>query len=82
MEFYGGVRGFTPVGTNTSNFTGRFDGLGHTITNLNINRGTTDYVGLFGYIGSGGAVSNVGLVGGSIRGQQLCRRSGRIYSPK
>lgn len=60
--------GFTPVGTSADNFTGKFDGLGHTISDLTINRGITDYVGLFGYIGSGGAVSNVGMVGGSITG--------------
>jgi len=60
---------FVPIGNDSSTFTGTFNGQGYTITNLAINRPTTDYVGLFGYIGSAGAVSNVGLVGGSVTGQ-------------
>ncbi len=60
--------GFAPIGNNTANFTGTFNGLGHTISGLTINRSSTNYVGLFGYIGSGGSVSNVGMVGGSVRG--------------
>ena len=60
----GGVyAGFAPIGT----FTGTFDGLGHTISGLTINRPTTSYVGLFGYA-SGGSIRNVGLVGGSVIG--------------
>ena len=61
--------GFTPVGNSTSNFTGNFDGLGHTINGLTINRPTaTNAVGLFGVVSSSGSISNVGLVGGSIKG--------------
>jgi len=64
--------GFTPIGSgSTPNscfcFSGIFDGLGHTITNLIINRPSTDGVGLFGF--SGGGISNVGIVGGSVTGQ-------------
>ena len=39
--------GFTPIGNGTTGFSGAFDGLGHTISSLNINRPTTSYVGLF-----------------------------------
>ena len=47
-------------------FSGAFEGLGHTISNLTIS-GTTNYhVGLLGY--STGAVRNVGLTGGSVSG--------------
>ncbi len=60
--------GFASIGNDTNKFTGTFDGLGHTIDSLTINRQATDYVGLFGYT-SGAAVSNVGLVGGSITGE-------------
>ena len=56
--------GFAPIST----FTGTFDGLGHTISNLTINRPTTDLVGLFGN-GSGSTIRNVGLVGGSVSGR-------------
>ncbi|HUW26803.1 MAG TPA: MBG domain-containing protein [Gallionella sp.] len=58
---------FAPVGNQTTRFTGSFDGLGHTISDLTINRPTTDYVGLFGYV-QNATISNVGLVGGSVTG--------------
>ncbi|MEY4592189.1 MAG: hypothetical protein RIR18_1084 [Pseudomonadota bacterium] len=48
-------------------FYGKFDGLGHTISNLTINRPSADYQGLFGNIDD--MVSNVGLVGGSVTGR-------------
>ncbi len=61
--------GFAPVGVNVDfPFTGQFDGQNHTISNLTITRYFTDNVGLFGYIGSGGVVSNVGLVDGNVIG--------------
>ncbi|CAN7228542.1 YDG domain-containing protein [Polaromonas sp. LjRoot131] len=60
--------GFKPIGTDPGNFTGSFDGQGHAISNLIINRPTEDYVGLFGVTGSTGTVANVGLVGGSVSG--------------
>jgi filamentous hemagglutinin family protein len=61
--------GFVPVGTDPfdSPFNGLFDGLGHVINNLMINRPATDYVGLFGFA-EGGTIRNVGVVGGSITG--------------
>jgi filamentous hemagglutinin family protein len=60
--------GFAPIGTWSAPFTGRFDGLGHTIGNLTINRPTANDVGLFGFTQST-MLSNVGLVGGSVSGQ-------------
>jgi len=62
--------GFTPIGTSSAPFTGAFNGLGHTITNLTISLPTTNNVGLFGYIGPTAIVKNVGLVGGSVSGAQ------------
>jgi hypothetical protein len=59
--WYGGA-GFMPVGIDTAQFTGSFNGSGYTITGLFINRSSTQYVGLFGYVGSGGSVSNIGLI--------------------
>ena len=53
--------GFIPVGDSNSLFIGSLDGRKHTITGLFIDRPSTKYVGLFGYIGSGGSVNNVGL---------------------
>jgi hypothetical protein len=64
------LEGFNPIGgTNSSYaFKGVFLGQGHKITGLVINRSSTIYVGLFGYIESIGRVSNLGLVGGSVTG--------------
>ena len=61
--------GFSPIGTSaSSNFTGTFDGLGHTISGLEINRPTTNFVGLFGYLASKRGVKNVGLTLGRVVG--------------
>ncbi|MDP1771760.1 MAG: GLUG motif-containing protein, partial [Methylobacter sp.] len=60
--------GFAPVGTSAAKFTGTFDGLGHTISNLTINRPATSNVGLFGYINTGSTIRNVGMVGGNVTG--------------
>lgn len=68
---WNGGLGFAPLGNNTNPFKGVFDGLGHKINALTINRPTTLYVGLFGYTDIvGGEIRNVGLVGGSVTGQQ------------
>ncbi|MCJ8236705.1 two-partner secretion domain-containing protein [Peteryoungia algae] len=63
---WNGNAGFVPVGDATTNFTGKFDGLGHTVTGLTINR-TTSYVGLFGYA-DGVTIRNIGMIGGDITG--------------
>lgn len=60
--------GFLPVGTNATKFTGKFDGLGHTIADLTISRSGTDYIGLFGST-NGALVRNVGLLDASITGK-------------
>jgi len=60
--------GFTPVGTATTQFTGIFDGLGHTITGLTTFSVTNSYIGLFGDTSASSVIRNVGLIGGSIQG--------------
>ena len=56
--------GFLPIALNSdltgSNFTGVFDGLGHTISHLFINRTATNDVGLFRYLNAA-KVQNLGL---------------------
>jgi hypothetical protein len=59
--------GFPPIGDAEVKFSGTYDGQGHTIQNLYINRSATDFVGLFGFISSG-TVSNLGLVDAQITG--------------
>ena len=60
--------GFIPIGNSATRFTGSFDGLGHTISQLTINRTATAYVGLFGYTNTGALIQNVGLLDSNIQG--------------
>ncbi|MCA1903194.1 MAG: PASTA domain-containing protein, partial [Candidatus Hydrogenedens sp.] len=60
--------GFVPIGTKDNPFVGRFDGNGHKIHRLYINRSGQGNVGLFGYIGKGGEVLNLGIEEGWITG--------------
>jgi hypothetical protein len=65
---WNGGQGFEPVGTDTDSFYGTFDGQGHTITDLYINRPSTDFVALFGCIRDGAEVKNVNLINFNITG--------------
>ncbi len=66
-ELYDGL-GFSPIGYSYSNrFTGSYDGQGHTISNLSINRPESNYIGLFGYI-EYADISNLGLDNCNIEG--------------
>ena len=58
--------GWTPIGTAAIKFSGTFDGNGYTITNLYINRPSTDYQGLFGH--SQGDLKNVNISDANITG--------------
>ncbi|WP_017461806.1 YDG domain-containing protein [Dyella ginsengisoli] len=68
-SIWNGGAGFNPIGSNANQFTGVFDGLGHSISSLTVNRPGTYYVGLFGY--SSGTLRDVGLLNSSISGQGL-----------
>ncbi len=57
-------QGFTPIGNDTTNFTGSYDGQTYKTTGLYINR-PTNYQGLFGYVSSA-AIINVKLEGVNI----------------
>jgi hypothetical protein len=56
-----------PIGTNINPFLGVFDGNGHTLSNLNINRPNEDRVGMFGV--NGGTVKNLVLENATVEGQ-------------
>ena len=49
---------WTPIGTATYAFRGSFDGNGKTISGMTANG---DYIGLFGYVGSGAVIQNLKL---------------------
>ena len=42
-------KGFNPIGDDTTEFAGAFDGANFTLSNLTINRSAEDYIGVFGY---------------------------------
>jgi hypothetical protein len=59
--------GWEPIGDANSPFTAIFDGNGHQIRNLYIDRPSTNYVGLFGYVkGEAASLRNLGLTGKSM----------------
>jgi hypothetical protein len=67
-------QGFNPVGTyeqTNSEFTGSFDGKKYDISGLNIKRQSEGYVGLFGAIGAGGEVKNVGVINVNMTGDNI-----------
>ena len=87
-----GTSGFSPIGNFSTKFTGSYDGDGHTIDNLFIDRSSTNYIGLFGYTSNATienlGVTNVeiygssyvgGLVGASTTSIRSCFNSGKIF---
>lgn len=61
-----GGKGWQPIGTITDRFTGVFDGQGHQIRDLYIDRPDERLVGLFGW--DSGVVRDTGVVNGSVTG--------------
>jgi hypothetical protein len=49
-------------------FTGTFNGNGYKITHFTINGGANDYLGLFGFTGSGSQIKNLGIENFSVSG--------------
>ena len=67
--------GFSPIGNETAQFTGSFDGQGHAIAGLTINPTPPDDIGMFGYTSDASSISNLGIEGVSVTG---CVRSGGL----
>ncbi len=67
LSAYQEGEGWTPIGTESNKFQGAFNGNGHKITGLYINRPNADYQGLFGY--TAGEIKNVGIEGAKIIGR-------------
>ena len=57
------VTDWTPIGTSTNQFFGTLDGNGFTVTIQNIANGVTDNVGLVGYLGQSGKITNIKVAG-------------------
>ena len=67
--YWNGGAGWEPIGTHARKFTATFEGNGHEIANLFIDRPTTDDIGLFGVTSASGVVRHVGLRGVDVRGR-------------
>ena len=61
---------WTPIGNSSQPFTGTLDGAGHSVSGIYINSGT-DYQGLVGVLGSGGALQNLGVKASYIKGSNF-----------
>ncbi|OBV40089.1 YDG domain-containing protein [Janthinobacterium psychrotolerans] len=58
-----GANGFIAIGTNTTPFTGQFEGLGHVITGLTSSNSTSNLsAALFGTITTAAQIRNVGVL--------------------
>ena len=71
ITYDGTANNYTPIGTENAQenvFGGHFDGKGHTVSGININKNTEPYKGLFGRIGSTAEVKNVTLSDATITG--------------
>ena len=60
---------WTPIGNDSNTYSGTFDGQGHTVSGLYFNDTNTNFVSLFGYLGSGGEIKNVGVIDSYFNGR-------------
>lgn len=68
----GGVQDFSPIGDQSNFFDGVFDGAGRTLSNVTIDAGGQDYVGLFRTLGGdGSAVKSLTLEDVDIAGDAI-----------
>ncbi len=67
-DFYNNGNGFIPIGNDVKKFSGSYDGQGHVIDSLYINRPSEDYVGFFGYVSTIDTITGLGLLNVTITG--------------
>ncbi|MEF8873979.1 MAG: DUF2341 domain-containing protein, partial [Candidatus Thermoplasmatota archaeon] len=67
-ELVDNEQGWEPIGNETDPFSGAFDGNGHEIRDLWIDRSGEDNVGLFGYLDSGAQITKVGVSNANVSG--------------
>ncbi|HRZ27352.1 MAG TPA: GLUG motif-containing protein [Spirochaetota bacterium] len=68
LASYDSDGGWEPIGDNTGSFGKVFEGNGHVISGLGINRPDGDYQGLFGYLGGPGIINDL-TVQGTVSGR-------------
>ena len=64
-----GEDGWVPVGNQDTRFSGNYNGQGHLIENLSINRTLEDHIGFFGYISSA-SIRDLGIVNANVFGNK------------
>jgi hypothetical protein len=64
-----GGNGWEPIGTWSDRFTGSFDGQGHKIKDLFIDRPSEENVGLFSFVAEGGVIKNIRVVDVAVTGR-------------
>lgn len=60
--------GFAPLGSYYQRFTGIFDGNGHVVRGLTVNRPESAGIGLFSEVGAGAIIRRLTLEGGTVSG--------------
>ena len=68
-DYWNNGAGWNPIGTYRADFLTTFEGNGHTVRNLLINRPSTNYVGLFGYTDWEADIRHVGLIQVNVTGR-------------
>jgi autotransporter-associated beta strand protein len=70
--------GFNPLGSSSQPFAGNFNGNNLTISGLYINNTAGSFEGLFGVVGSGGVVSNIGVTAATVNANSSTGDAGII----
>ena len=72
VDYWDSGKGWSPIGDNSGMnpaYNTVFEGNGHTISNLFINRPATDMVGLFGATAASSKIRRIGMEGVNVTGQ-------------
>ncbi|GHT14624.1 hypothetical protein AGMMS4956_12790 [Bacteroidia bacterium] len=67
---WNGGKGFSPIGNSSTKFAGTYNGKGHTISNLYINRPEQNNIGLFGVTYNNAVIDSIAMVNANIIGNQ------------
>ena len=82
--YWNGGTGWFPIGDfeddSSTGFSATFEGGGHTISNLYINRGDPTRLGLFGWVESNGTIGRIGLVSVDVTGAIPAGQTGWVGS--
>ena len=65
-----GNTSWTPIGTEDNPFSGIFNGNGHIISNMYVDRSNYDYNGLFGSA-KNGVIENLGVISSFVKGKEF-----------